>query len=159
VVERADSAGFQIAAATAREAEKSLLIYLLDTCVLSEATLPRQNAGVMAWISAHEMARQYVSAVTIGELYFGVERLPDGGRRKKLRDWVGMVEEDYAGRIVPLDLSVAAHWGQLRAHAPNAQTVDAQLAATALAYGFTFITRNVKHFKFAGLSVVNPWMA
>lgn len=134
------------------------MIYLLDTCVLSEAMLPKQNRGVMAWLSSQDMARQYVSVLTMGELYFGVERLPDGARRRKFRDWLRTVEEDYVGRIVPFDLVAGARWGQLRAHAPNAQIVDTQLAATALAHGFTFVTRNVKHFDFAGLSVVNPWM-
>jgi predicted nucleic acid-binding protein len=134
------------------------LIFLLDTCVLSEATLPRQNTGVTAWLSSNDMARQYVSVLTMGELYFGVERLPDGARRRKLRDWLRTVEEDYVGRIVPFELAAAAHWAHLRTSAPNAQMVDAQLAATALAHGFTFVTRNVKHFEFAGLSVVNPWM-
>ncbi len=135
------------------------MIYLLDTCVLSEATQPRKNSGVMTWLSQHDLERQYVSAVTLGELHFGAEKLPHGRKRQDLRDWVKSIEEDYAGRIVPLDPSVAACWGQLRAKAPNAQTVDAQLAATALAYGFTFITRNVKHFRFDGLDVVNPWVA
>jgi predicted nucleic acid-binding protein len=133
------------------------LIFLLDTCVLSEATKPRKHSGVMSWLGAQDMERQYVSAVTIGELHFGAERLPDGRKRHQLRDWIATVEEDYVGRIVPLDPAVAAHWGRLRAQSPGAQTVDAQLAATALAYGFTFVTRNVNHFRFDGLSVINPW--
>lgn len=135
------------------------MIFLLDTCVLSEATQPRQSASVMTWLSRQDLARQYVSAVTIGELHFGSERLAHGRKREELRRWVKSVEEDYTGRIVPLDATVAARWGQLRASAPNAQTIDAQLAATALAYGFTFVTRNVKHFRFDGLDVVNPWEA
>jgi predicted nucleic acid-binding protein len=133
------------------------LIYLLDTCVVSEATQPRKSASVMAWLSGHDLERQYVSAVTLGELHYGVKRLAESRRRTELRNWVKMVEEDYTGRIVPLDPTVAAVWGQLRAMSPNVQTVDAQLAATALAYGFTFVTRNVKHFRFDGLHVINPW--
>jgi hypothetical protein len=133
------------------------LIYLLDTCVLSEATRPRKSAAVTAWLAGQDRERQYVSAVTIGELHFGAERLPKGRKQQELRKWVKIVEEDYAGRIVPMDQAVAARWGALRAEAPNVPTLDAQLAATALAYGFTFVTRNVKHFRFDGLTVVNPW--
>jgi hypothetical protein len=135
------------------------LIYLLDTCVLSEAAQPKQSAAVMAWLSGRDLARQYISAVTIGELHFGAERLAEGRKQRKLRGWIETVEEDYAGRIVPLDATVAAFWGRLRARSPNTPTVDAQLAATALAYGFTFVTRNVRHFQFDGLAVVNPWQA
>jgi toxin FitB len=133
------------------------LIYLLDTCVLSEATKTRQSASVMAWLSSHELDRQYVSAVTIGELHYGVERMSQGRKRNGLRVWLKEVEEDYDGRIVPLDVAVAERWGRLRAMFPGAQTLDAQLAATALAYDFTFVTRNVRHFQFEGLQVINPW--
>jgi predicted nucleic acid-binding protein len=37
------------------------------------------------------------------------------------------------------------------------QTVDALIAATALTYGFTLVTRNVKHFAVADLTVIGPW--
>jgi hypothetical protein len=111
----------------------------------------------MSWLSTHELARQYVSAVTIGELYYGVERLNAGRKQQGLRVWLKTVEDDYAGRVVPLDLAVAERWGHVRLMLPNVQTVDAQIAATALAYGFIVATRNVKHFQIDGLQVVNPW--
>jgi predicted nucleic acid-binding protein len=133
------------------------LIYLLDTCVLSEATKVSPHPSVVAWLSNHELHRQYVSVVTIGELHFGVQRLPHGRRREKLRDWLKTIEEDYDGRIVPLDIAIATYWGRMGALSPNTQTVDGQLAATAIAYGFTFVTRNVKHFQFEALRVVDPW--
>jgi predicted nucleic acid-binding protein len=125
--------------------------------VLSESTKPNKNSSVMSWLSEHELDRQYVSAVTLGELYYGVERLNEGRKRQALREWLKLIEEDYVGRIVPLDLVAAACWGRVRVMSPNWQTVDAQLAATALAYGFTLVTRNVKHFRFDGLQVINPW--
>ena len=117
----------------------------------------RKNAAVMAWLTGQDLQRQYVSAVTIGELHFGAERLPDGRKRQDLRKWIKAIEEDYAGRIVPLDGAVAANWGRLRAASPSVPTVDAQLAATALTFGFTFVTRNERHFRFDGLKLVNPW--
>jgi toxin FitB len=159
VAERAESARIQTSATETRKAEKGLLIYLLDTCLLSEATQPRKNPAVMSWLAAQAIERQYVSAITIGELHFGAERLEEGRKRRELREWLETVEEDYAGRIVPLDPKVAAFWGKLRARSPGTPTVDAQLAATALAYGFTLVTRNVKHFRFDGLEVINPWDA
>jgi predicted nucleic acid-binding protein len=159
VGERADGSGVQASAAATRKAEKSILIFLLDTCVLSESMRPHKDAFVVSWLSVNELRRQYISALTIGELYYGAERLSEGRRRRELQLWVRMVEEDYAGRIVPLDHAVAAIWGRLRAASPNGQTVDMQLAATALAHGFTFVTRNVADFRFDGLKVVNPWEA
>jgi predicted nucleic acid-binding protein len=133
------------------------LIYLLDTCVLSEATKPVPHRSVIAWLSSCELERQYVSTVTIGELHCGVQRLGQGRRRDKLRDWIETIQEDYSGRVVPFDMTIAMHWGRLRAISPNTPTVDGQLAATAIAYDFVFVTRNVGHFRFDGLNTVNPW--
>jgi toxin FitB len=36
-------------------------------------------------------------------------------------------------------------------------TIDAQLAATALHHGLTFVTRNTVDIAPAGVSVFNPW--
>jgi toxin FitB len=135
------------------------LIFLLDTCVLSEATKQSPHPSVVGWLSNQELERQYVSAVTMGELHYGVQRLSQGRRREKLRYWLETIEQDYVGRIVPLDMAIATLWGRLRAIWPNMQTVDGQLAATAIAHGFTFVTRNVKHFQFEGLRVIDPWTA
>ena len=133
------------------------MIFLLDTCVLSEATKPGKDKGVVAWLASQPLERHYVSAVTLGELHFGAERLPDGKRRQKLREWVKTVEEDYAGRIVPLDQAIAARWGALRAEYPNTPVVDGQIAATALTYGFALVTRNVKDFPVHEVHLINPW--
>lgn len=111
----------------------------------------------MNWIAATPAERQYISALTLGELHYGAERLAGGRKQKALRAWIGTIVEDYAGRIVPLDEAIAARWGQLRAADPNMPTVDAQIAATALTYGFTLVTRNVKHFAVRDLDLVDPW--
>jgi hypothetical protein len=37
--------------------------------------------------------------------------------------------------------------------------MDSQIAATAIAHGFTLVTRNVKDFTFRGLAIFNPWDA
>jgi len=132
-------------------------MFLLDTCVLSEATKPQKNAGVSQWLTAQNLDEQYVSAVTIGELHYGAKRLPEGARRRRLSVWIEEIEHDYAGRIVPLDQAVAARWGELRAEHPNMKLADSQIAATAMTYGFRLVTRNVKDFAPAGLVVVDPW--
>jgi predicted nucleic acid-binding protein len=133
------------------------LIFLLDTCVLSEATKPQKHVGVVRWLTEVPLEFQYVSAITLGELYYGTESLAEGKKRQALRAWIQDVEEDYAGRIVPFDQAIAAFWGRLRAKHPNAPVADSQIAATTMAYGFTLVTRNVRDFRLAELQVVNPW--
>ena len=36
--------------------------------------------------------------------------------------------------------------------------LDSLIAATALRYGFTVATRNVRHFELAGVDVVDPFV-
>lgn len=134
-------------------------MFLLDTCVVSEATKARKDAAVESWLTATPVSEQYISALTIGELHFGAAKLPAGKKRRLFEDWIVEVERDFAGKVVPLDENIAAVWGKLKAANSNSQLVDMQMAATALTYGFVFVTRNVKHFGFDGLEVVNPWKA
>ena len=130
---------------------------LLDTCVISEGVKPKPDSVVTGWLTSQEPSRLFMSVVTLGELHYGVRRLPASTRRRALEQWVGEIERHYAGRIVVLDDAVARGWGRLRAAHPGAALVDGQIAATALAYGMGLVTRNVKDFKFAGLSLIDPW--
>jgi len=130
---------------------------LLDTCVISEGVKARPDPRVVGWMKFQNPAELFISAVTLGELHYGVARLSSGVRQRELGAWVGEVEKRFADRIVVLDDAVAKQWGYLRATKPLVPVADGQIAATALAYGFTFVTRNVKHFPFGGLDIVDPW--
>ena len=62
----------------------------------------------------------------------------------------------YADAILPFDEEIAQVWGMLRVrHAEN--PLDKQIAATALMYGLTVVTRNVSHFEPTGVGVLNPF--
>ena len=51
---------------------------------------------------------------------------------------------------------IAQIWGRLRVpHAEN--PLDKQIAATALMYGLTVVTRNVPHYEPTGVAVLNPF--
>lgn len=134
-------------------------MFLLDTCVVSEATKARKDTAVEKWLTEISIDEQFVSALTIGELHFGAAKLPVGKKRRLFEGWIAEVEREFMGKVVPLDENVAAVWGKLKAVDGNSQLVDLQIAATAITYGFVFVTRNVKHFRFDGLKVVNPWEA
>jgi predicted nucleic acid-binding protein len=132
-------------------------MHLLDTCVISETVNLVPDMHVVAWMRAQDPAELFISAVTLGELHYGVARLPGGAKRRSLALWIEEVEQRFANRIVVVDDAVARRWGHLRADHPNVPMADAQIAATALAFDFVFVTRNVRHFQFDGLQVVNPW--
>jgi len=79
--------------------------YLLDTCVISEATKPKPNRKVVAWLKKQDEKSLYLSVLTFGEIEKGIEKSFDGRRKNKLRLWV---EEDlkqrFEGRILPIDM-------------------------------------------------------
>lgn len=133
-------------------------MFLLDTCVISEGSRPKPDGAVDRWFAAQKQTELYLSAISVGELLYGIDRLDLGRRKTRLRHWFEeTVVVGFAGRVLSFDLGAALKWSSLRAKYPNAKTVDSQIAATALALGLTVVTRNARDFAFDGLSVANPW--
>ena len=71
--------------------------YLLDTNIISEVRKPRPHAGVVAWIEALREDQLYISAVTIGELQRGIERIRSQDKPKALaiESWLEKLEETH----------------------------------------------------------------
>lgn len=133
-------------------------MFLLDTCVLSEGIRAAPDAQVDSWFKAQASNDLFISAVTAGELRYGIDRLPAGRKREGVDRWFAeTVMIGFAGRVLAFDLKTSTHWAALRAANPNAKTVDTQIAATAMMHGFTLVTRNTRDFAFEGLSLLNPW--
>jgi predicted nucleic acid-binding protein len=64
----------------------------------------------------------------------------------------------FLGRILDVDAQVTDRWGKLVASAGRpVPAIDSLLAATALVYGLSMVTRNAKDFESLGLEVINPW--
>ena len=137
-------------------------MYLVDTDVISEARKGSQgNPGVRAFFAraSQEGAELYLSAVTIGELRQGVERIRHRGDRaqaQKLEEWLLRVTSAYADRILPLDEETAHIWGRLCVPNPE-NPLDKQIAATALIHDLEVISRNVAHYGPTGVRVRNPF--
>lgn len=137
-------------------------MYLVDTDVISEARKgERANTGVRMFLRAASRAATplYLSAITIGELRQGTERLRHRGDRSqaaRLERWLDRLTTDYAGSILPFDEETAQVWGCLRVPNPE-NPLDKQIAATALVYDLTVVTRNTGHFAPTGVRVENPF--
>ena len=71
-----------------------------------------------------------------------------------------MFEEDFAGRILPFDTEAAVHYAGLAAESEAKGTVvdmaDGQIAAIAALHDARVATRNVRHFDYLGVPVINP---
>jgi len=134
--------------------------FLVDTNVFSEATRRQPDRAVEAWLARHE-PELYVSALTIGEIRYGIDRLPRGKRRDGLHAWLTRTCDILEGRILSVNTSVCHTWGQLRARWEAAgislSTIDGLLAATASRHGLVVATRNLKHFEHSGVATVDPF--
>ena len=137
--------------------------YLLDTNVISELVAEQPSQKVVEWIDTLTDERIYLSAITIGELKKGIEKLPASQLKELLREW--LTEElliRFAGRILSIDAAVMLTWGQLTATLePQGRKLPAMnslIAALALQGGFTLVTRNAADFRDTGVTVLNPWL-
>lgn len=135
--------------------------FLLDTNVLSEAIARQPDSRVVRWVEAQPIETIYLSVTTIGEIDFGIARLPQCSKRERLEVWREKVVAGAGRRILPIDLAVAGAWGTVRAAAQRAKrtmsVVDAFLAATAEVHGLTLVTRNTKDFAIWGGPTFDPW--
>ncbi|MDD5275923.1 MAG: type II toxin-antitoxin system VapC family toxin [Methylovulum sp.] len=140
----------------------TLPMYLIDTNVISEIRKgDNANVGVRQFFDAviTQNIRLYISAITIGELRRGVDLIlyrGDSIQGKLLEDWLITILQQYQSNILGIDSDIALLWGKLRV--PNAQhPLDKLIAATALTYDLTVVTRNVKDFAHTGVRLLNPF--
>jgi predicted nucleic acid-binding protein len=136
--------------------------WLLDTNVLSELRRPKPEPKVAAFVAAQPLDLLYVSAVTLAEIRFGVERLPDASRRAELNDWLShKVRPMFEQRVLPVSEDVMFKWRLLvedgRKAGHTFSQPDLIIAATALHYGLTVVTRDTADFEKARAPVFNPW--
>lgn len=126
---------------------------------LSEPGKARPHPKAIAWIKGVPFAEVAVSALTVGEIAFGVMRLPPGAKRTRLEAWLhGDLLAGSLGRIIPFNAAVAVTWARIKASAPETPPImDSLIAATALTHNLTVVTRNERDFARLGARVINPW--
>jgi predicted nucleic acid-binding protein len=137
--------------------------FLIDTNVLSEYNRPGgPDAGVKRWLETTDRQSHYVSVITLAEIQKGIELLGEGKRRIQLEHWLEQdLEAWFSGRILPVDRRVAACWASLVAQGVRSgkslPAIDSLIAATAVAYDLTIVTRNTRDFESVGATLINPW--
>ena len=137
-------------------------MYLLDTNVISQLAKREPNQGVIDFMQRAKRAnaRMYLSVLTIGEIRQGVAKLSqhrDTQQSVRLQQWMDGIKQDYADCLLPVDASVSELSGSLLALTDNTNAIDKLIAATALLYGLTLVTRNVSHVSDTGVNCLNPF--
>ena len=135
---------------------------VVDTNVVSELMRLTPEPAVMAWFSGQESAELYLTAVSEAELRAGVAVLPAGRRRDRLAAEVtAVVEQDFAGRVLPFDSVAARAFAAIvasrRSRGRPMLDADGQIAAIARANDAAVATRNCADFEHCGIAVLDPW--
>jgi predicted nucleic acid-binding protein len=137
-------------------------VYLVDTDVISELRKKdKADRRVVAFFkgASAEDAQLYLSVVTVGELRRGIELIRHRGDRRQasmLDRWLNNLVAEYAEQVLPFDTDIAQVWGKLRVPHPE-NFLDKQIAATALVYDLTLVTRNTRHFASTVAKLRNPF--
>jgi toxin FitB len=136
--------------------------FLLDTNIISELIKPKPEPRLVTWLSGTDENLLYLSVLTLGEIRKGVAMLREPARRVQLETWLDSeLRLRFAGRILTVDDDVADRWGVMAGRAAARKialpVIDGLLAATALHYNLTLVTRNSKDVAGTEALVFNPW--
>ena len=134
-------------------------MFLVDTNVISEIRKgPRADVGVIGFL--RDLDNEiFLPVQVVGELRRGVQnvmRKGDAVQARMLETWFQRILEEFSKRILIFDLDCAQTWGRLAGF--NEQNlIDKQIAAIAIVYDLTLVTRNTSHFSGIGVRLLNPF--
>jgi len=137
--------------------------FLLDTNILSETRRPRPDAKVLAFLKSKPASELFVSSVAFAEIRFGIEMISEPARRAELTDWFEFrLRPEFGERILPVSEDVMVRWRMLvedgRRIGHTFSQPDLIIAATALQFGLTLVTRNTEDFVKTRVALINPWI-
>jgi predicted nucleic acid-binding protein len=132
--------------------------FLLDTNVVSELRKPKPHGAVVAWLQRLRDDQLFLSAVTLGELQAGIERVRPQDARKahEIESWVDQLADSI--QVLPMDALCFREWARLMNGKSDTLLEDAMIAATARIHGLTVATRNEGDFDALGVSLLNPFL-
>jgi hypothetical protein len=136
-------------------------VIVLDTNVASELMRPAPAGVVVEWVRGRPARDLYTTAITLAEIRYGIERLPDGRRKELVRTAADEVFTAFEGQLLPFDAAAAAQYARVVSGRDSAGApidgFDAQIAAICRVHGATLATRNLRDFQGTGIEVIDPW--
>jgi len=138
------------------------LKYLVDTNIISEIIAKKPNQQVIDFLNNINTSDIYLSAITVGEIKYGINRLSQSKRKTQLLAWFEQLLLKYQYNIIDIDISVMAIWADisssLKSNGISLSIMDSLIASSALYHDMTLVTRNTKDFQYiANLNIINPF--
>jgi predicted nucleic acid-binding protein len=140
-----------------------LTSWLLDTNILSELRRSKPERKVIAFVAAQPLDRLFISSVTLAEIRFGIELVPDASVRGELNDWLAhKIRPMFEQRVLPVTEDIVFKWRLLveegRKTGHTYSQPDLIIAATGLHHGLAIVSRDVVDYEKTRVPLFNPWM-
>lgn len=133
-----------------------MIAFLFDTDAISEVLKKKPSRVYLDWLETIPREQQFVSSVSVGELYKGAYR--STAIEKHLKN----INEHILPRltVLPYDANIAIIFGKISAELEQQgrrlADADIQIAATAIHHNLTLVTGNGKHFARINALNLNP---
>jgi len=100
--------------------------------------------------------------MAIAEIQYGIQKLPNGKRRRGIEQgFTNFMSAGFGDRLVNFTSECATAYATARTTREKSgrpvSVEDALIGGMALAYGATLATRNTDDFTGYGLTLINPW--
>lgn len=137
--------------------------WLLDTNILSELRRPRPEPKVLAFVASQPLDLLCISVVTLAEIRFGIELVPDPAHCSELLDWLThKVRPMFEQRILAVTEDIMFKWRlmveQGRKSGHTFSQPDLIIAATGQHHGLTVVSRDTAEYVKARVPVFDPWV-
>jgi len=138
------------------------MMLVLDTNVLSELMKLKPDRRVIDWLDDQSTDVVWTTSISVFEIRFGLDILPDGKRKRALQDaFDGVLGVDLGYQVLDFDRVSAIRAGEISARLHGlgrpVEIRDVQIAGIVSVRRATLATRNFKHFQDTDITLVNPW--
>jgi tRNA(fMet)-specific endonuclease VapC len=129
---------------------------VLDTDVISNLMRPQPSPALVARLAEVPAHEQSTTAITIGELAYGAERV---ARAELYQRAMRLLSK---ARVLAFDQAAAERYGHIRCElerdGARLADPDLRIAATVLAHEATLVTGNTRHFARVPGLIVQDWL-
>jgi len=135
---------------------------ILDTNAVSAMMKNPADPVVVSWLNRQAPRNIRTTAITVMEIQFGIAIMPAGRRRAELEARLEiMLAGPFQGRVLAFEQraarTAALLAARLRLIGKPMEVRDNQIAGVALEHQAVLATRNIRHFREAGLKLIDPW--
>ena len=117
--------------------------------------------AVLHWLNASDASELYLATITIAEISYGLQMLPEGQRRQTISArFEQFIEQGFTHRVLAFDTASAFLYGEIMARRKRLgrplSIPDGQIASIAKAHSMMVATRNTADLEEMGIELINP---